>query len=135
MDTTEETKIETPAQFKTIVEAIEKLSVLELNELVKFFEKKTGIFGITEGSDDIALAFWGEEFAKAEFAHSGDQCLVIRAVALGSRSDASFLAQFLQRLRKGEQGVRRRRETELSVVFKTFPLGKEIKDNGMRIAF
>ena len=39
MDTTEETKIETPAQFKTIVEAIEKLSVLELNELVKFFEK------------------------------------------------------------------------------------------------
>ncbi len=43
MDTTEEVKIETPAQFKTIVEAIEKLSVLELNELVKFFEKKFGV--------------------------------------------------------------------------------------------
>ena len=35
--------IETPAQFKTIVEAIEKMSVLELHELVKFLEKKFGV--------------------------------------------------------------------------------------------
>ncbi len=32
--------IETPAQFKTIVDAIEKMSVLELHDLVKFLEKK-----------------------------------------------------------------------------------------------
>jgi len=36
-------KIETPAQFKTVVEAIEKMSVLELHELVKFLEKKFGV--------------------------------------------------------------------------------------------
>lgn len=35
--------IETPAQFKTIVETIEKMSVLELHELVKFLEKKFGV--------------------------------------------------------------------------------------------
>jgi large subunit ribosomal protein L7/L12 len=35
--------IETPAKFKDIVEKIEKMSVLELNELVKFFEKKFGV--------------------------------------------------------------------------------------------
>lgn len=35
--------IETPAQFKTVVEAIEKMSVLELHELVKFLEKKFGV--------------------------------------------------------------------------------------------
>ena len=35
--------IETPTQFKAIVEAIEKMSVLELHELVKFLEKKFGV--------------------------------------------------------------------------------------------
>lgn len=35
--------IETPAQFKTVVEAIEKMTVIELHELVKFLEKKFGV--------------------------------------------------------------------------------------------
>lgn len=39
----EETKIEIPAKFKDIVESIEKMSVLDLNELVKLFEKKFGV--------------------------------------------------------------------------------------------
>lgn len=40
---TEAVAVETPAKFKTIVEAIEKMSVLDLNELVKFLEKKFGV--------------------------------------------------------------------------------------------
>ncbi len=32
-----------PAQFKSIVEAVEKMTVLELHELVKVFEKKFGV--------------------------------------------------------------------------------------------
>ena len=39
----EETKVEIPAKFKDIVESIEKMSVLDLNELVKLFEKKFGV--------------------------------------------------------------------------------------------
>ncbi len=39
----QEEKIETPAQFKTVVDAIEKMSVIELHELVKFLEKKFGV--------------------------------------------------------------------------------------------
>ncbi|MDP2705264.1 MAG: 50S ribosomal protein L7/L12 [Patescibacteria group bacterium] len=35
--------METPTKFKTIVDAIEKMSVLDLNELVKFLEKKFGV--------------------------------------------------------------------------------------------
>ena len=35
--------VETPAQFKTVVDSIEKMSVLELHELVKFLEKKFGV--------------------------------------------------------------------------------------------
>ncbi len=39
----EATEVATPAQFKTVVDAIEKMSVIELHELVKFLEKKFGV--------------------------------------------------------------------------------------------
>jgi len=43
----EETKkdevVEVPAKFAKIVEEVEKMSVLDLNELVKVFEKKFGV--------------------------------------------------------------------------------------------
>lgn len=35
--------VEVPAKFKSVVETIEKMSVLDLNELVKLFEKKFGV--------------------------------------------------------------------------------------------
>ena len=39
----EETKVEIPAKFKDLVESVEKMSVLDLNELVKLLEKKFGV--------------------------------------------------------------------------------------------
>jgi large subunit ribosomal protein L7/L12 len=39
----EENKVEVPAKFSSIVESIEKMSVLDLNELVKLLEKKFGV--------------------------------------------------------------------------------------------
>ena len=39
----ENTNVEVPAKFKDILESIEKMSVLDLNELVKLFEKKFGV--------------------------------------------------------------------------------------------
>ena len=38
-----EEKVEVPAKFKKLVEEIESMSVLELSELVKVFEKKFGV--------------------------------------------------------------------------------------------
>ncbi len=35
--------VEVPAKFKALVETVEKMSVLELNELVKLLEKKFGV--------------------------------------------------------------------------------------------
>ncbi len=43
METNETTAVEIPAKFKSIVEAIENMSVLDLNELVKLFETKFGV--------------------------------------------------------------------------------------------
>jgi large subunit ribosomal protein L7/L12 len=39
----EKAEVEVPAKFKKIVAEIEEMSVLELNELVKTFEKKFGV--------------------------------------------------------------------------------------------
>ena len=38
-----ETAVEVPAKFKKLVEEVEKMTVLELNELVKVLEKKFGV--------------------------------------------------------------------------------------------
>ena len=40
---TEEKTVTTPAKFKAVVEAIEKMSVLDLHELVKHLEEKFGV--------------------------------------------------------------------------------------------
>lgn len=53
--------IETPAQFKTIVEAVEKMSVLELHELVKFLEKKFGVSASAVAAAPVAGAAAGAE--------------------------------------------------------------------------
>ena len=43
VDAGADTAVEVPTKFKSIIEAVEKMTVLELNELVKVFEKKFGV--------------------------------------------------------------------------------------------
>ena len=52
---------ETPAKFKSVVESIEKMSVLELNELVKLFEKKFGVSATAVAAGPVAAAGPAEE--------------------------------------------------------------------------
>ena len=83
-----EEKFEVPAQFKDLVEKIEKLSVLELNELVKVFEKRFGVSAqatVTVGGG-AAEAVEEKDSFKVELVSSGEQKIqVIKAVkeALG----------------------------------------------------
>ena len=51
---TEETKVEIPAQFKALVEGIEKMSVIELNELVKVIEKRFGVSAVAAAAAPAA---------------------------------------------------------------------------------
>lgn len=59
----ETTEVEVPAQFKSIVEAIEKMTVLELHELVKVFEKK---FGVSAAAVAVAGPASGGEAAEEQ---------------------------------------------------------------------
>ena len=52
----ENTNVEIPAKFKDLVESVEKMSVLDLNELVKLLEKK---FGVSAAAVAVAPASAG----------------------------------------------------------------------------
>ena len=86
-----ESAVEVPAKFKDIVENIETMSVLELNELVKLFEKKFGVSAQATVVAGGAVAGAGEEAAaknsfNVELKSAGEQKVqVIKAIkdALG----------------------------------------------------
>lgn len=82
-------EVEVPAKFKTLVEAIESMTVLELNELVKLLEEK---FGVSAAAVSMAGPGAGAAVAEekdsfnVELKSSGEQKIqVIKAVkeALG----------------------------------------------------
>ena len=84
-----EEKFEVPAKFEKLVGEIDKLSVLELSELVKVLEKHYGVSAAAPMAVAAAPAAGGEEGAAAEeksaftvvLASAGDQKInVIKAV-------------------------------------------------------
>jgi large subunit ribosomal protein L7/L12 len=87
----EETKtVEVPAKFKDIVDAIEKLSALELHELVKVFEEKFGVSAAAVAAAPAAGGAGAAAEEKTDFtvvlADAGEQKIaVMKAVkeALG----------------------------------------------------
>ncbi len=83
--------VEVPAQFKSMVETIEKMSVLELNDLVKVLEKRFGVSAAAVASAPAAAAA-GPVEEKTSFnvhlAESGAQKIAVikvvkEALALG----------------------------------------------------
>ncbi len=83
----EEKKVEVPEKFKTLVEQVEKLSVLELSELVKVLEDKFGVSSAAPMMMAGAPAAGGGEAAeeKSEFTvelteAGGNKISVIKAV-------------------------------------------------------
>ncbi len=71
--------VEVPAKFKSIVEAIEKMSVLDLNELVKLFEKKFGVSAaaVAVAGPAVAAADEGKSTFNAELSDAGAQKIAV----------------------------------------------------------
>ena len=83
-ETKEEPKdVEVPKKFKSIVEEVEKMSVLELSELVKVLEDKFGVSAAAPVAVAAATAgdAGGEEEEKSEFdielTETGDQKIAV----------------------------------------------------------
>jgi len=78
----ENNNVEVPAKFKSIVSEIEKMSVLELNELVKIFEEKFGVSASAVAAAGPAVAAEAEEkdsFAVV-LASAGEQKIAVMKV-------------------------------------------------------
>lgn len=63
----EEKNVEVPAKFKTLVEEIEKMSVLDLAELVKILEEKFGVSAVAPAMMMAAPAVAAEAEEKTSF--------------------------------------------------------------------
>ncbi|MDP3962702.1 MAG: 50S ribosomal protein L7/L12 [bacterium] len=83
--------VEVPAKFKTLVESIETMSVLDLNELVKLLESK---FGVSAAAVAVAAPVAGAEVVEEKstmavhLASAGEQKIAVikvikEALALG----------------------------------------------------
>lgn len=82
--------VEVPAKFKSIVEAVESMSVLDLNELVKLLEKKFGVSAAAVATAaPVAAAAADEKTTVAlHLSAAGDQKIAVikvikEALALG----------------------------------------------------
>lgn len=67
VEETKEAEVEIPAKFKDIVSAVESMSVLELSELVKVFEKKFGVSAAAVAVAGPAAGGAAGEEAKSTF--------------------------------------------------------------------
>ena len=106
----EETKVEVPSKFKSIVESIEKMSVLDLNELVKLLEKK---FGVSAAAVAVAApaggaAATGEEKTafNVELKDAGAQKIAVikvvkEALALGLKEAKDLVDAAPKMLKEG----------------------------------
>ncbi len=63
----EKAEVEVPAQFKKLVEEIEKMTVLELSELVKVLEKKFGVSAAAVAVAGPAAGGAGADEGKSTF--------------------------------------------------------------------
>jgi len=63
----ENATVEVPSQFKDLVEKIEKMSVIELNELVKVLEKKFGVSAVAAAAAPAAGGAAAGADEKSEF--------------------------------------------------------------------
>lgn len=73
--------VEIPAKFQSIVDSIEKMSVLDLNELVKLLEKKFGVSAAAVAVAAPAAASAGASEEKStvsvHLASAGDQKIAV----------------------------------------------------------
>ena len=87
----ENTPVEIPAKFKDLIGTIEKMSVLDLNELVKVLEKKFGVSAqaVASAAPAAAVAAGDEKSTVAvHLSAAGDQKIAVikvvkEALALG----------------------------------------------------
>lgn len=109
-ETKEDIPVEIPAKFKSIIDAVEQMSVMDLNELVKTLEKK---FGVSAAAVAVAApvggaAPAGEEKAvfNVELSDAGAQKIAVikvvkEALAMGLKEAKDLVDAAPKMLKEG----------------------------------
>jgi large subunit ribosomal protein L7/L12 len=105
----EETKVEIPAKFQSLVSEIEKMSVLDLNELVKVLEKKFGVSAAAVAVAGPAAAAPAAEEKSTFDVHltsGGDQKIAVikvvkEALAMGLKEAKDLIDAAPSKLKEG----------------------------------
>ncbi len=106
---TKTTEVSVPAKFKDIVAAIETMSVLDLNELVKVFEVKFGVSAtaVAAAGAGVAVAAVEEKDSfNVELTAAGDQKIAVikvlkEALALGLKEAKDLVDAAPSMLKEG----------------------------------
>lgn len=100
--------VEVPAKFKKLVDEVEKMTVLELNELVKVLEKKFGVSAQAAAAAPVAAAAAGEEKSEfnVELTAMGDQKIAVikvvkEVLALGLKEAKDLVESAPAMLKEG----------------------------------
>lgn len=99
--------VEIPAKFKDLVDSIEKMSVLELNELVKLLEKKFGVSAAAVAVAGPAAAATEEKTSfNAELSDAGAQKIAVikvvkEALGLGLKEAKDLVDAAPKMLKEG----------------------------------
>ena len=99
--------VEIPAKFKDLVDSIEKMSVLELNELVKLLEKKFGVSAAAVAVAGPAAAAAEEKTSfNAELSDAGAQKIAVikvvkEALGLGLKEAKDLVDAAPKMLKEG----------------------------------
>jgi len=88
-ETTEKKEVEVPAKFKSLVEEIEKMSVLDLAELVKILEDK---FGVSASAPAMMMAMPGAGAGDAGAAAEEKTSFTVELTDAGSNKIAVIKA-------------------------------------------
>src|SRR3989338_6187355 len=103
-----EAAVEVPAKFKKLVEEVEKMTFLELNELVKVLEKKFGVSAQAAAAAPVAAAAAGEEKSEfnVELTAMGDQKIAVikvvkEVLALGLKEAKDLVESAPAMLKEG----------------------------------
>ena len=108
----EKTELAVPAKFKALVEGIEKLSVLELHELVKFLEEKFGVsaqatmMSTSGGSSVGGVVAEEKDSFNVELTAAGDQKIAVikvikEAMGLGLKESKDLVDAAPAMLKEG----------------------------------
>jgi hypothetical protein len=95
--------------------------------IVECLKIELRMIGVDVRGDDAALVFGGHVRSETHAAHPVREDAMAATIPIAATLDAALGIQCIEGFAEREQGMGRRRETELTLLLETLPLGKQVQ--------